>query len=326
MTPSKNDQLAAVTAGIALTAGIEPKTPELEPRVAPKRKKEDPPSDPLMDFDLCNLTVAELHRLFAENEEDDIWTIDDFDIPEDTKTNDVTAPSKRLKESSETAKQTQPETPCALLVTLQHMRKLFIEEHQKQVACMERSAFLYPLQVRFRGIGFKCPFLDIPWKEPQFADPSFVVFADTIYFSKNCFFKKTNMEDKVSYYKNVVGILTGRWFSAPGEERLVKENVFYAMSSLSAKNMSEGLYLDVSGTMWEHLYSTLSNTKDKSNCEIISMVDNDLQCEVLLVSITRDVQIGEPLILAEPHRSEFQLNVRGHGRKLCWLSMPVRQF
>ena len=49
------------------------------------------------------------------------------------------------------------------------------------------------------------------------------------------------------------------------------------------------------------------------------VLDTRLESEVLLLSLTRDVDIGEPLILTGPHRHPFELNMRDRGRRLTWI-------
>ena len=183
---------------------------------------------------------------------------------------------------------------------------------------IEKCVFVSPGTRKHKGSGYKCPSVDIFWK--AFDNPPIIEFDNKLFFEKSVKACPLTL-NRETYMDNAIAILTGFVSAMPGDneiKQLTDEKCFYFMSSASVNNCSMGLYLNVENTIFHKLHQSVSEDECAANCEVVSCIDDMYQCEVLVLRILRNVRIGEQLILSARHRHGFQLNNRGHGRKLTW--------
>ena len=188
------------------------------------------------------------------------------------------------------------------------------------------SAFIHAPQRRYAHIGYKMLALDFFWEEYG-QDDCVVRWDECLYALKDMTFEEidpraSKSEDKENYTKNVIGVLYGDMLTIPGEElqdRYVRDQPrFFFQSSVSVNDCSQGLYLDVSRTEYAGLHKQIG--MGPSNCEVISVFDNRLQTEILLLRLTANCKQGDPLILKSLHRHDFILQKRAPSKKLKWFS------
>jgi len=197
-----------------------------------------------------------------------------------------------------------------------------MESTSSTYGTINNCGFVYPNFRRYPKIGFKCPQVIIPYK--AFDDPPIVEVCGNLYVTKSMKVDETGFFlVKEKTLANAIAIIPGTIVAYPGEneiKNLANEGCFYLMSSVSINNCSQGMYLNVKGTPFEGLQSNLSDDECAVNCEVASCVDEDSGCELLFLRILRNIRIGEQLVLGTKRRHEFQLNQRGHGRRLTYFN------
>jgi len=278
-------------------------------RLAKKRKERAVSPERSVELDLSEFSAEELADLIGTD-------TDSFSLEDSQFDFEVVAAEEQIASPPKVRKTVSAELPSFQVVS--DMVQNLVDKQEKMFGNIDDCALLFPIQVKFAKIGYKCPILHVPWEVEVFQDPPFFEFCDQLYFLKGIKYNNTVLEQRDTFCNNVFGVLHGDWLPLPGDRDIshTRPHTFYGMSSLCTNSCAQGLYMDVSGTCFRILHETIDN--ENSNCEVISVVDVKLQCEVLLLAITRTVDIGEPLILSGLHKHNFGLNARGHGRKLTW--------
>jgi hypothetical protein len=215
-----------------------------------------------------------------------------------------------------------PDIPHSLYSSLERMRNTFMTEHVTMHSTTN-CAFISPCMaggLKNYKLGFKCPVLSLPWELLE--DSPVLEFDQTLFFTTDIKYRRLAYDKATTYIKNVVAVLEGQWLTLPGdtEQATTRPHTFYAMQSVCTNNAGQGLYLDVSQTKFKYLHDTLTTTKTPANCEIMSVLDENLKTEVLVVSVTKDVKAGDQLVINSLHRHEFYLQGRSRGRKLTWFN------
>jgi hypothetical protein len=285
-----------------------------ETRLASKRKAQFTFTESYMDVDLSKLTCEEIADCFSFDTDHSPETLDD----QQAENIQVARQPPSGKAEAHPAK--IQKTCTKEFSLLSDMVQNLIRSQEAYYGDTKNCALLFPIQVKFAKIGFKCPIVNVPWDSDMFTDPPFIKFCNDFFMCKSVVFKKVNWDNRETFLHNVVGTLHGRWFPSRAPQDPHCTDTYYGLSSLCTDQCSFGLLLDVRGTIWEHLGKTIevSEDEDPSNCEIISVMDTQLGCEVLMLAITRNVYAGDALILAGRHKHKFSVNSRGNGRKLKW--------
>ena len=252
-------------------------------------------------------------------DEDERFDLDDLDFVDIPKA--LSAPSQ---------KKVQKISPShASLEQNQNMVKTFIKQQEQVYGSINKCAFVFPRTRRYASVGYVCPNVDVPWHSPFLNSPPISHFMDVVFATEDIKYQKINLEKPATYFKNAIAVITGKLVALPGDDVqdiFTKSNGFYLMSSVSVNNCSQGLYMDVSNNTNDAFTFTLLHRQipdtptSMSNCEILSAIDSNSECEVLFLVITRAVNAGDMLVLSSLHKHPFQVNVRGHGKKLTWFS------
>ncbi len=183
---------------------------------------------------------------------------------------------------------------------------------------IEKCVFVFPGARKHKGCGYKCPTIEMPWK--AFDDPPVFEFNGQLWASKSIKCASFTLS-RENYLDNAIAVLPGQIVAMAGEDevkKLTDHTCFYFMGSANVNNCALGLYLDVSDTMFKTLHQSVTDDECAANCEVVSCIDDLYQCEILVLRILRNIRIGEQLVLSRRHRHPFQINTRGHGRKLTW--------
>ncbi len=293
---------------------------DADKRVGAKRKKNFDASELDMVMEFSEFTPEDLAELIGTDENFTFGDIQAEEIPLKRKAPSGTTEATSNKLQKRTVSSQELTTPEVVRATVQTL----VDEQEAKYGDIRNCGLLLPIQVKFAKVGFKCPILRVQWE--KFEDIPFFEFCNELYFSESIAFQRVSNDERPTFCNNGISVLTGRWLILSGEEdqSFKQPHTFYAQSSCIRQTKhtmsSKGLYLDVSGTIYQYLHDTIkiSEDEEESNCQITSVFDVKLQCEILMVNITRSVEAGERLILEGLHKHPFQLNTRGHGRKLTW--------
>jgi len=169
------------------------------------------------------------------------------------------------------------------------------------------------------GIKYGTPVLPVRkmnWND--WDEPPVVAFDNMLFATKNLNF----LDEPVDYFENAFAVLQGSYSSKSSPVSICH------LASVCVNHTSAPYYLQLDTDLpCDHQDKLLDNPfqylfpvvqKEKANCEVVSVSDQHLKAEILLLRTTRPVPIGHQLCLTEPHSIPHITMNRGNGRRLAW--------
>lgn len=165
------------------------------------------------------------------------------------------------------------------------------------------------------------PSRNVNWID--FEDPPVVAFDNMLFSTQNLSYRTMDsLCQPMNYFENAFAVLQGSYSSKASPVSICH------LTSVCVNHISTPYYLQLDTDLpcfhpqklqdnpYQYLFPVVS--EEEANCEVVSVNDEHLKAEVLLLRTTRPVPIGHRLCLAEAHSVPHITMERGNGRKLTW--------
>jgi len=228
------------------------------------------------------------------------------------------------EQTQDTENQCSIEELCTLLQdsdVLSGVKKTIKDFHRRQTSTFrtDNCCYVAPSYRRRKYLGTRkfgeqvLPARDVLWQ--QLADPSFVVFDKQLFATVNLpFFRFDSKEIQNDAMVNTVAVVQGYYSPKPSLVSVCH------LSSFCVNQTSAPYYLQLDADVenpFQFLFPVCA--QHEANCEIVSVHDNYLKIEILLLRTTRAIPIGGQLRIHTPHSITHITTSRGYGRRLTWL-------